>query len=245
MSIIYEKEQLKHEVISGKSFGIDLGVNNTCAITANDERFSCIVKGGSIKSANQFFNKKMKDCRNKLNHYNDKQSTSVQIEKLAFKHHNKIKYMIECISRRIVNLAVDHHIESIVIGHNKGWKLNSDMKKKNNQNFCFIPFNKIIDRIKDKAEEYEELNVVIVEESYTSKCDHLALEKMSHHEKYLGRRTKRGAFKSSVGKILNADINGAIGMLRKANAITDDQLLILRDRGDIVSPSVLDPYASF
>ena len=43
----------------------------------------------------------------------------------------------------------------------------------------------------------------------------------------------------------NTDINGPIGMLRKANAITDDQLMILRDRGDIVSPSVLDPYASF
>ena len=34
----------------------------------------------------------------------------------------------------------------------------------------------------------------------------------------------------------------AIGILRKANAITDDQLKVLRDRGNIVLPSVLNSY---
>ena len=32
--------------------------------------------------------------------------------------------------------------------------------------------------------------------------------------------------------------NGAIGIMRKGNAITDAQLLGLRDRGDVVSPKV-------
>ena len=45
------------------------------------------------------------------------------------------------------------------------------------------------------------------EESYTSKVDHLAGEKMCKHEKYLGKRVKRGLFKSSTGKIINADEN--------------------------------------
>ena len=44
--------------------------------------------------------------------------------------------------------------------------------------------------------------------------------------------------KHSCGKTLNADINGAIGILRKGNAITDEQLMLLRDRGDVVSPKV-------
>lgn len=78
-----------------------------------------------------------------------------------------------------------------------------------------------------------------VEESYTSKCDHLVAEEMCHHEKYMGKRVKRGMFKSSCGKKLNADINGAIGMLRKANAFSDAGLASLRDRGDVVSPLVL------
>ena len=44
---------------------------------------------------------------------------------------------------------------------------------------------------------------------------------------------------SSTGKLLNADINGSIGVLRKGKAITDEQLLLLRDRDDVVSPAVL------
>lgn len=74
----------------------------------------------------------------------------------------------------------------------------------------------------------------------TSKCDHLVLEEMKHHDKYAGKRIKRGLFKSSTGKVLNADINGAIGILRKGNAITDEQLMLLRDRGDVVSPLMLE-----
>ena len=38
---------------------------------------------------------------------------------------------------------------------------------------------------------------------------------MCKHEKYLGKRKRRGLFQSSVGKLLNADTNGAIGISRK------------------------------
>ena len=38
---------------------------------------------------------------------------------------------------------------------------------------------------------------------------------MEHQESYLGKRVKRGLFQSSVGKLLNADVNGALGILRK------------------------------
>lgn len=55
----------------------------------------------------------------------------------------------------------------------------------------------------------------INEESYTSKVDHLAFEKLGKHDVYLGKRKKRGLFQSSIGKLLNADINGAIGIGRK------------------------------
>ena len=80
------------------------------------------------------------------------------------------------------------------------------------------------------------IQVHIVEESYTSKIDHLILETIEKKEEYLGTRVKRGLFKSSCGKILNADINGAIGIMRKKNVISDVQLMNLRDRGDVVAP---------
>lgn len=86
-----------------------------------------------------------------------------------------------------------------------------------------------------KANE-NNIDVIIINESYTSKCDHLAFEEMKHQESYLGKRIKRGLFKSSIGKNLNADINGAIGMLIKAKEISDVQIMNLRNRGDVVSP---------
>lgn len=89
-----------------------------------------------------------------------------------------------------------------------------------------------------KAEEAG-INVVLTEESFTSKTDHLVNEELGHHRKFLGNRVKRGLFKSSCGKTLNADINGAIGILRKVNAISDANIVSLRDRGDVVSPIVL------
>ena len=65
------------------------------------------------------------------------------------------------------------------------------------------------------------------------------LEPLCKQEVYSGWRVKRGLFRSGTGKILNADINGAIGILRKVNVILDEQLLLLQDRGDVVSPEVL------
>ena len=50
---------------------------------------------------------------------------------------------------------------------------------------------------------------MITEESYTSKVDHFANEEMRKHEHYLGKRVKRGLFKSSTGKIVKADTSGA------------------------------------
>ena len=79
----------------------------------------------------------------------------------------------------------------------------------------------LIEQLIYKSQKYTDLNVIVVEESYTSKIDHLALEDLKKQKTYLGKRVKRGLFKSSTNKIVNADINGSIGILRKGNAISD------------------------
>ena len=144
------------------------------------------------------------------------------------------------VANRIIKLCIDNRIETICIGHNNGWKQDIGLGKKNNQNFVSIPFNRLIYILNYKVEKYLNLNLKIVEESYTSKCDHLMFETMEHHDEYLGKRIKRGMFRSSTGKLINADINGAIGIMRKAKEISDANIVSLRDRGDIVSPKVLN-----
>lgn len=238
LSISYEKKVTQEKLDDKKFMGIDIGVDNIVAITTDNQvNKSWIVKGGAVKSINQFYNKELAKAKSILETVN-KQKTSKRIQHLNTKRTNKLEHEFHCISKKIVELCVANDIGNIVIGHNKNWKQECDLKKKARQMFVQIPFNSLIFKIQYKCEEAG-INCIIVEESYTSKTDHLAGEKMCSSQTFHGRRVKRGLFCSSVNKILNADCNGAIGILRKANAFSDVDLVSLRDRGDVVSPMVL------
>ena len=241
INFIYDDVKYNNVQTDGNSaMGIDIGLNNLCAITINDKYLSYVIKGGPLKSINQFYNKRKSEMVSELMKCNKKQYTSHAIERLIMKRKHKIYNYIHTAANRIIELCIENKVSTIYVGHNKGWKQDINLGRRNNQNFVSIPFNDLIETLKYKIEKFLYLNLFIVEESYTSKCDHLVKETMEHHENYLGKRIKRGLFKSSTGKELNADINGAIGILRKGNAISDDQIKILRDRGDIVSPKVLN-----
>ena len=101
-----------------------------------------------------------------------------------------------------------------MVGLNKGWKQGINLGKQNNQKFVEIPFSKLVDKLTYKA-KFIGINIQTTEESYTSKVDHLAFESLEKHDVYLGKRKKRGLFQSSIGKLINADVNGAIGIGRK------------------------------
>ena len=106
-----------------------------------------------------------------------------------------------------------------MIGSNKNWKQSVKIGKRNNQNFVSIPYSDLIQKIQYKAEEVG-INVVLNEESYTSKCDSLSCEQICKHSEYLGKRVNRGLFQSAKNQLLNADVNGALNILRKV--IGDD-----------------------
>lgn len=241
-NIVYEDlKYVDNEVDKGSAIGIDIGLNNLCAITANNKSISYVVKGGILKSINQYYNKRKSEILSELNKCNgEKRKTSKRLILLSKKRNLKIEHYMHTVANSIIKLCLDNRIETICIGHNNGWKQDIGLGKKNNQNFVSIPFNMLIDILNYKVEKYINLKIKIVEESYTSKCDHLMFEMMGHHDEYLGKRIKRGMFKSSTGKLINADINGAIGIMRKAKEISDANIVSLRDRGDIVSPKVLN-----
>jgi transposase len=58
--------------------------------------------------------------------------------------------------------------------------------------------------------------VIEQEESYTSKCSFIDGEPVERRTSYLGKRIKRGLFQSSNGTIINADVNGAYNIMKKA-----------------------------
>jgi len=113
-----------------------------------------------------------------------------------------------------VNYCLENGIGNIVVGELTGIKQNGSIGKRNNQNFQYIPFGLFKRKLKAKCERYG-INYVEVEETYTSKVDALALEPIEKKEKYLGRRVRRGLFQSSTGTLINADVNGALNILRK------------------------------
>jgi len=238
LGISYEKDITQQNLDKSKYLGIDIGVDNIVAITTdNQTKKSWIVKGGSVKSINQFYNKRLASMKSVLETVN-KRKSSKRLQRLNMKRCNQIEYEFHCISKTVIGLCVADGIGNIVIGHNKNWKQKSNMGRKTNQSFVQIPFNSLIQKIQYKAEEVG-IAVHVTEESYTSKTDHLANEEMGKKDEYLGSRTRRGLFRSSTGKVLNADVNGAIGILRKKNVFSDADLVSLRDRGDVVSPTVL------
>jgi putative transposase len=247
IEVVYEKQvepaqNLKHS----KYMSIDLGLQNLMAITIidtnrpssrnrTDQDVATLVKGGHVKSVNQYFNYKSAKLKSDLSTKNGKHF-SKQLSRLNLKRDLKIEDIFHKASRRVIDLCVKHGVKNIVIGNNKGWKQDANMGKKNNQNFVQVPFAKLIHMIRYKAEELG-ITVQTVEESYTSKVDHLAGELMQKQSQYLGKRKRRGLFQSSIGKLLNADINGAIGILRKA--VGDDFIANLANRGDVFSPMQL------
>lgn len=238
LNIIYEKEVNAKNLNKNKYLGIDIGIDNIVAITTdNQTNKSWIVKGGKLKSINQFYNKRVSNYKSLLE-TNNKTKSSKRLQKMNMKRQNIFDYEFHCLSKRIIQLCIENDIGNIVIGHNKNWKQKSKLGKNTNQTFVQIPFNDLIFKVQYKCEE-NGINCIITEESYTSKIDHLVNEDMKKQDNYLGKRIKRGLFKSSCGKILNADINGAIGILRKKNVFLDVDLINLLDRGDVVSPRLL------
>ena len=106
------------------------------------------------------------------------------------------------------------HKEKIIIGYNKEWKKGINLGRETNRKFYQIPFCTLLKKLK-YAMSTVGVEVITVEESYTSKCDALSLEEVGCHKEYLGIRQKRGLFSSATKKYINADINGAINILRK------------------------------
>ncbi len=211
IEVVYEQEiKIDNEIKKENFLAIDLGVNNLATSINNVGLKPFIINGKVIKSVNQMFNK----TKAKLMSYIGNRGTSNRINRLTFYRNNFIEDKVHKTSRFVIDYCIENKIGMIIIGQNKGWKDEINIGKKSNQNFVNISHSKLIDKIKYKA-ELVGIEVQITEESYTSKIDHLAYEEMKHQENYLGKRKKRGLFQSSVKKLLNADINGAIGIARK------------------------------
>lgn len=211
VEIIYDKEIKQADVDKSKYAAIDLGLDNLATMVTAE---GCTIYSGKyLKSYNNHFNKTLSHLQSVKDMQGMKRTTR-RINRMYDKRDRYMEDAFHKVSRQIVDTLVQQKIGTLVVGYNAGWKQNADMGKKNNQKFVQMPFARLADYLQYKCEMIG-IEFVMHEESYTSKCDALALEPIGKHEEYLGRRVKRGLFRSSTGKIINADQNGALNILRK------------------------------
>ena len=222
IEVLYRKqipEQKRQRLTNQTRFAsIDLGLNNLATVTSNVFK-PLIINGKPIKSINQYYNKNLKK-KQKLLPLN--QYTSDKIRKLNFKREMKLNDYLHKSAKFLVNYLVSQTINVLVIGTNKGWKQNINIGRRNNQNFVNIPFYKFKQILTYLCEE-NGIEVHEQEESYTSKASFLdgdfipTFNESGEKEKHTfsGSRISRGLYETKNKKIINADVNGSLNILRK------------------------------
>nr|DAX18158.1 MAG TPA: endonuclease [Caudoviricetes sp.] len=210
VEVVYKKEEKSLLTNNGRYASIDLGLNNLATVSSNVEK-PFIVNGKPLKSINQRWNKHKAELQSRLT---NNSKSSKQIELITNKRNNRVKDYLHKSSRKIVNFLVSKNISTLVIGYNEEWKQNISIGRVNNQSFVSIPFHSFIQQLEYKC-RLEGINVVLTEESYTSKCSFLDNEPLGKKDSYLGKRVKRGLFRSAKNKTINADLNGSLNILKK------------------------------
>jgi putative transposase len=223
LEIVYNKKINPKPLNKTKVLAIDLGVRNLITAVNNNGIKPFIVKGGVIKSINQYFNKEKAIIQSTYDHQGIKTGKAMQT--LINKRNKKISDYFHKTSRKIIEYCVFNDNGTVVTGYNPDWKQSCRLGKKNTQNFVTIPYYKLIQQLEYKAEE-QGITLIKQEENHSSKCSFLDNEPIKHHNRYVGTRISRGLFKSKEGTIINADVNGAYNILKKAflNAFEADRI---------------------
>ena len=235
---IYEAECIQRNLNTQNALALDLGVNNlVTAVSSTGKSF--IVDGRRLKSINQWFNKenaRLQSIKDKQ-HFGKKPTNRQKA--IARDCNNKVNDYMNKAARMIIDYCINNDIGTLIAGYNVTFQRNSHIGKQNNQNFVNIPYG----RLRDKLAYMCELNGITYveqEESYTSKAsfwdkDNIPVYNNDNPKEYefSGNRVHRGLYETANGKTFNADINGALNIMRKSSVV---DMNILYGRGEVDTP---------
>jgi IS605 OrfB family transposase len=235
---IYEAECVQRNLNTNNALALDLGINNlVTAVSSNGKSF--IIDGKKLKSINQWFNKenaRLQSIKDKQ-HYGEK-STNRQ-KAIARNRNNKVNDYMNKAARKVINYCIANDMGTLVVGYNETFQRGGHIGKRNNQNFVNIPYG----QLRSKLEYLCKMNGIIFvkqEESYTSKSsfwdrDDIPVYNADNPREYQfsGKRIHRGQYKTASGKIINADVNGALNIMRKSSVV---DVNILYGRGEVDTP---------
>ncbi|MFC4283167.1 RNA-guided endonuclease InsQ/TnpB family protein [Catenibacterium sp. GCM10023432] len=216
----YEAECIQRNLNTTNALALDLGINNlVTGLSSKGETF--IIDGRRLKFINQLFNKE-----------------NARLQSIKDKQHfgKKTTNRQKALARRVIDYCIDHDVGTLVVGYNETFQKDSNIGRRNNKTFINIPFG----LLRDKLEYLCELNgitLVMQEKSYTSKAsfwdkDVIPVYKSDDTEEYhfSGKRIHRGQYRTASGQVLNADVNGALNIMRKSSVV---DVNILYSRGEV------------
>ena len=234
----YEADCKQKELNTDNALALDFGIDNLITAVSSAGK-SFIIDGRRLKSVNQRFNKenaRLQSIKDKQ-HYG-KSPTNRQ-KAIAGNRNNKVNDYMSKAARRVIDYCIDNDIGTLVVGYNVTFQRNRDMGKRNNQNFVSIPYGRLRDKLRYLC-EFNGITYVEQEESYTSKAsfwdrDDIPVYSADDTGKYefSGRRICRGLYRTSCGKTLNADVNGALNIMRKSRVVDTS---ILYSKGEVDTP---------
>ena len=188
---------------------IDLGLDNFVTFVDSLGNKPIIINGKGLKSCNHYYNRLIANTKSELDKNGNSKKYSHLLYSITNKRNDKIKYFMDKASKYIVENCLDLGIKTIVVGKNGSQKQNSKLK-----NFVQIPYNLFIQKLAYKCQEVG-IEMILTEESYTSGTSFLDDELPTKENYDIGRRIKRGLFKSNDGKLINADVNAAYQIMKK------------------------------
>lgn len=234
----YESECIQRNLNKNNALALDLGINNLVTAVSNSGK-TFIIDGRKLKSINQWFNKE----NARLQSIKDKQhfgkKTTNRQKAIARDRNNKVNDYMSKVARKVIDYCVTNDIGTLVVGYNETFQRSSKIGKQNNQNFVNISYG----RLRSKLKYLCELNSIVFEkqeESYTSKAsfwdrDDIPVYNADNPKEYQfsGSRIHRGLYETAGGKTVNADVNGALNIMKKSNVV---DMNILYGRGEVDTP---------
>lgn len=234
----YESECIQRNLNKNNALALDLGINNLVTAVSNSGK-TFIIDGRKLKSINQWFNKE----NARLQSIKDKQhfgkKTTNRQKAIARDRNNKVNDYMSKVARKVVDYCVANDIGTLVVDYNETFQRSSKIGKQNNQNFVNISYG----RLRSKLKYLCELNSIVFEkqeESYTSKAsfwdrDDIPVYNADNPKEYQfsGSRIHRGLYETAGGKTVNADVNGALNIMKKSNVV---DMNILYGRGEVDTP---------
>lgn len=219
---IREEEEATKGVTGGTNLAaIDFGVDNLAALVSTN-RLCVLYKGGIVKSKNQWLNKEKARLTSAITKgHKGMRASSRRLSNLS---RNRTFFLMDYfhkVSSDIIRRCLQDDVGVLILGSNKEWKQSVNLGSANNQTFISIPLGTLKNMLKYKGRRAG-IRVIEQEESYTSKADYLIGDPIPVYGKeegmpvFSGARIKRGLYRSGTGRVLNADINAAANILRKA-----------------------------